>query len=122
MPYKEFITEKVYWTIGEVADMIHRETSTLRFWGTEFDWLTPKKDKKGNRQYVRDDLDKVFLINFLVRKGMTLEGIRDVYKNEYAMELAEFFANKERKCIRDVQQYPLYPEECFSLRSVKECQ
>ena len=46
MPYKEKEIEKVYFTIGEVAEEFNVATSLIRFWETEFDILSPKKNKK----------------------------------------------------------------------------
>lgn len=84
MPYKEREIEKVYWTIGEAAVMVHQATSALRFWEMEFKWLKPKKNKKGNRQYTRDDLQVVCDINYLVNIiGMTLKGVQQAYELEY---------------------------------------
>ena len=47
MPYKERKIEKVYYTIGEVAEMFDVNTSLIRFWEKEFDIIKPKKNKKG---------------------------------------------------------------------------
>jgi hypothetical protein len=33
MPYKEKKIEKLYYSIGEVADMFQVNTSLIRFWG-----------------------------------------------------------------------------------------
>jgi len=43
MPYKEKEIEKLYYTIGEVADMFGVNTSLIRFWEKEFEILQPKK-------------------------------------------------------------------------------
>ena len=42
---------KVYYSIGEVADMFGVNTSLIRFWEKEFDVIKPHKNKKGNRQF-----------------------------------------------------------------------
>ena len=41
---------KVYYSIGEVADMFGVNTSLIRFWEKEFDVIKPHKNKKGNRR------------------------------------------------------------------------
>ena len=46
MPYKEKPIEKLYYSIGEVADIFDVNVSLLRFWEKEFDILKPKKIKK----------------------------------------------------------------------------
>lgn len=83
MPYKEREIEKRYYTIGEVADELGVATSLIRFWETEFDVISPKKNRKGNRQFTKDDIKKVKLIYHLVKvKGYTLSGARDFIKND----------------------------------------
>ena len=82
MPYKEKVIEKKYFSIGEVADMLGVATSLIRFWETEFEIIKPKKNRKGNRQFTREDIDNVKLIYHLVKeKGYTLQGAKDLLKN-----------------------------------------
>ena len=49
MPYKEKRVEKLYYSIGEVAEMFNVNPSLIRYWEKEFDIIKPKKNKKGNR-------------------------------------------------------------------------
>ncbi len=78
MPYKEKEIEKKYYTIGEVADELNVATSLIRFWEGEFDIIKPKKNRKGNRQFTKEDIKNVKLIYYLVKeKGYTLQGARD---------------------------------------------
>ncbi len=82
MPYKEKEIEKVYFTIGEVAEEFDVATSLIRFWETEFDILSPKKNKKGNRQFTKSDIQKLKLIYHLVKeRGFTLQGAKDMLDN-----------------------------------------
>lgn len=82
MPYKEKIIEKKYFSIGEVAEMLDVATSLIRFWESEFDIIKPKKNRKGNRQFTREDIDNVKMIYHLVKeKGYTLQGAKDLLKN-----------------------------------------
>jgi DNA-binding transcriptional MerR regulator len=81
MPYKEPKIEKLYYTIGEVASMFGVNTSLIRFWEKEFDIIKPKKNKKGNRLFTKDDVDNFHLIFHLVKeKGMTLKGAQKKLK------------------------------------------
>jgi len=83
MPYKEKEITKLYYSIGEVATMFDVATSLIRFWESEFDVLTPGKNKKGNRVYTKKDIETVKLIYHLVKeKGYTLAGAKDIIKNE----------------------------------------
>jgi len=82
VPYKEKEIEKKYYTIGEVADELGVATSLIRFWEGEFDNIKPKKNRKGNRQFTKEDLQNVKLIYHLVKeKGYTLQGARDFISN-----------------------------------------
>lgn len=83
MPYKEKTIEKKYYTIGEVADRFEVATSLIRFWEGEFDIIKPKKNRKGNRQFTKEDIENVKLIYHLVKeKGFTLQGAKDMLKND----------------------------------------
>ncbi len=82
MPYKEKVIEKKYFSIGEVAEMLDVATSLIRFWESEFDIIKPKKNRKGNRQFTREDIENVKLIYHLVKeKGYTLQGAKDLIKS-----------------------------------------
>lgn len=82
MPYKEKVIEKKYFSIGEVAAMLDVSTSLIRFWESEFDIIKPKKNRKGNRQFTKEDINNVKLIYHLVKeKGYTLQGAKDLLKN-----------------------------------------
>lgn len=76
MPYKEFKIEKLYYTIGEVAEILDENTSLVRFWSQKFpEFIKPARNKKGNRLYTADDLANFRVIYYLVKeRGMTLEG------------------------------------------------
>ncbi len=83
MPYKEKVIEKKYFAIGEVAEMFDVAPSLIRFWDGEFDIISPKKNRKGNRQFTRQDIENVRLIYHLVKeKGFTLQGAKDMLKND----------------------------------------
>jgi DNA-binding transcriptional MerR regulator len=83
VPYKEKEIEKKYFTIGEVAEELGVATSLIRFWEGEFDIIKPKKNRKGNRQFTKEDIKNVKLIYYLVKeKGFTLQGARDFIKND----------------------------------------
>ncbi|MBU1011088.1 MAG: MerR family transcriptional regulator [Bacteroidetes bacterium] len=76
-------TEKVYYAIGEVADMFQVNTSLIRFWEKEFDVLRPRKNKKGNRLFTEKDVRYLHMIYHLVKvKGYTLQGARDAIKEQ----------------------------------------
>ena len=77
MPYKEQKVEKLYYSIGEVAEMLEVPVSTVRFWENEFDILKPMKNKKGNRLFTPADVKNLKMLYHLVKEeGMTLSGAK----------------------------------------------
>lgn len=77
MPYKEKETVKLYYSIGEVSELLDVKPSLLRFWEKEFSEVQPAKNKKGNRIYTEKDLKSLRLIHFLVKeRGFTLDGAK----------------------------------------------
>ncbi len=81
MPYKKPVIKKLYYTIGEVADIFEVNTSLIRFWEKEFDIIKPKKNAKGNRLFTQEDLDHFHIIFHLVKeRGFTLQGAKDKLK------------------------------------------
>lgn len=77
MPYKEKSIEKLYYSIGEVALKFDVNVSLLRYWEKEFDILKPKKNKKGNRLFTKNDVENIEVIYHLVKeRGFTLEGAK----------------------------------------------
>jgi DNA-binding transcriptional MerR regulator len=83
MAYKEKEIEKIYYSIGEVAEMFNVAPSLIRFWESEFELIQPKKNRKGNRQFTKEDIDNVRTIFHLVKeKGFTLQGAKEMLKND----------------------------------------
>ncbi|MBL7844617.1 MAG: MerR family transcriptional regulator [Cyclobacteriaceae bacterium] len=83
MAYKEKEIEKLYYSIGEVAEIFNVAPSLIRFWESEFDLIKPKKNRKGNRQFTKEDIDSVRTIYHLVKeKGFTLQGAKEMLRND----------------------------------------
>lgn len=83
MPYKEKVIEKRYYSIGEVANMFGVATSLIRFWESEFSTIRPKKNRKGNRQFTKNDVEQVKIVYHLVKeRGFTLAGAKEMLKND----------------------------------------
>ena len=72
---------KLYYSIGEVADIFGVNASLIRFWEKEFDAIKPKKNAKGDRKFTPKDIEIVHRIHDLVKvKGHTLEGAKKAMK------------------------------------------
>ena len=81
MPYKERPVEKLYHTIGEVAEPLGVNTSELRYWEKEFGGLKANRTGKGDRLYTKDDIATIERIHHLVKeKGFTIQGAKDALK------------------------------------------
>ena len=77
------MADKVYYSIGEVAEMFRVNASLIRYWETEFSILKPKKNKKGNRLFTSTDIQVLQQIYSLVKeKGYTLQGAKEVLKKK----------------------------------------
>jgi DNA-binding transcriptional MerR regulator len=88
MPLFGESSEKLYFTIGEVAKLFDVNTSLIRFWEKEFPILKPKNNK-GNRLFTRTDVDNLRKIYHLVKeRGYTLHGANEELK-EHKEEFAQ---------------------------------
>lgn len=87
MAYKEKEIEKLYYSIGEVSEMLSINASTIRYWEKEFDMLKPKKNAKGDRFFTKEDIEKIRLIyRMLKEKGYTIDGAKTQLKDKYEEE------------------------------------
>ena len=68
--------EKLYYTIGEVADILSEENTTVRFWANTFPkYIRPERNAKGNRQYTAADIEVFKRIKHLLKvEALTIEG------------------------------------------------
>lgn len=84
------MAEKIFYTMGEVAEMFDVNTSLLRHWESQFPILRPKRNKKGNRLFTPQDVEHLKMIYHLVKEcGMTLDGARKVLRKEGAATAVE---------------------------------
>ena len=75
------VAKKLYYTMGEVAEMFDVNASLIRHWESKFSCLRPHKNKKGNRLFSPEDIERLKQIYHLVKeRGMTLEGANKVMR------------------------------------------
>ena len=90
------MAEKLYYSMGEVAEMFDVNPSLIRYWGTRFAALRPKRNKKGNRMFTSEDIETLKLIHHLVKeRGMTLDGARKALRAERVVARSESSAEME---------------------------
>jgi DNA-binding transcriptional MerR regulator len=78
---------KLYFSIGEVAEMLQVKTSTLRHWEKEFPQLRPQKMRSGERRYVNEDITLLKEIKKLRQEmGFTIDGSRKVLSQRESIE------------------------------------
>lgn len=71
------MADKLFYSMGEVAEMFDVNTSLIRHWESQFSILRPKRNKKGNRLFSPEDVGNLKMIYHLVKeRGMTLEGAK----------------------------------------------
>ena len=74
---KEEEPEKIYYRIGEVAEMTGLQAYILRYWESEFRILTPIKNRASQRLYRKKDVEIIKKIKeLLYEKGFTIAGAR----------------------------------------------
>ena len=79
--------EKLYYSMGETCEIFQLPASTLRYWEKEFDVLKPRKNKKGDRFFSKNDIALIRTIHYLTKvKGYTIQGARDALKNNFIQE------------------------------------
>ena len=71
------VTDKLYFRIGEVAELTSLNPSVLRYWETEFEVLLPVKSRSGQRLYTKSDIALIKEIKTLLHsERMTIAGAR----------------------------------------------
>src|SRR5580692_2260009 len=77
------IPDKLYFRIGEVADLCRLPAYVLRFWQSEFPQLKPVKSSTGQRMYRKRDVESVLRIKqLLYEQGFTISGARQQLRTE----------------------------------------
>ena len=69
--------DKLFYKIGEVSRIVGVEPYVLRYWETEFAFLKPRKNKSGQRVYIKKDVELLLTIKrLLYQERYTIEGVR----------------------------------------------
>ncbi|MCK4538497.1 MAG: MerR family transcriptional regulator [Candidatus Krumholzibacteria bacterium] len=70
-------SQKLYYSIGEVSELMGVKPHVLRYWETQFPVLKPRKNRAGNRTYRIRDIKYILSIKkLLYDKGYTISGAR----------------------------------------------
>lgn len=97
-------SQKLYYSIGEVSDLLRVKPHVLRYWETQFPVLNPKKNRAGNRTYrVRDIKLLIGIQSLLYERKYTIAGARAKLKEFHndpaviAEQLSIPFADPEKR-------------------------
>jgi len=102
-------SKKLYYPIGEVAEVFNLPVTTIRFWEKTFDVLKPKKNKKGDRFFTNEDIENLKLIYKLVKEeGYTLAGakvqLKEIKKNVSETDTIKKILLLVRKQLEDLKE------------------
>ena len=98
---RDLSIKKLYYSISEVSKITDIEQYVLRYWETEFEQLSPQKNRAGNRIYTNKDIRLILYIKELLReKKYTIEGAKKI--------LEDYEQNK--KPIAEIKEKKLEPE------------
>ncbi len=89
------IPDRLYFRIGDVAELLGVKPYVLRYWESEFPMISPQKSSSGQRVYRRGDVETVFMIKHLL------------YEERYSIEGAK----KRIKELRREGELKLFKEE-----------
>ena len=65
------MAEKLYYSMGEVAEMFDVKRSLIRHWESQFSVLKPRRTARGNRMFTPQDVEHLKVIYHLVKeRGM----------------------------------------------------
>src|SRR4051812_28226326 len=78
-----------FFSIGEVCALTNLKPHVLRYWESQFRFLSPTKNRSGNRVYQRREVDLIMLVKHLLyTEKYTIEGARQkVDEHKKAMDL-----------------------------------
>ena len=66
-----------FFSIGEVCDLTELKPHVLRYWESQFKFLSPAKNRSGNRVYQRREIEMVMLVKqLLYAEKYTIDGAR----------------------------------------------
>lgn len=71
------LPDKMYYKIGEVAQLSGVKSSVLRFWESEFEFLKPEKSSSGQRLYTKREVELILEVKrLLYAEKFTIIGVK----------------------------------------------
>jgi DNA-binding transcriptional MerR regulator len=99
------VPDKLYFKIGEVAELASLKPSILRFWETEFEQLSPVKSSSGQRLYSRKNVELILKIKkLLYTDRLTIEGARKKISEKRVNESDKSDIDQKTRVLREVRE------------------
>ncbi|GAB4255926.1 MAG: MerR family transcriptional regulator [Deferrisomatales bacterium] len=99
------IPQKLYYRIGEVAEIVGVKPHVLRYWETEFRFLSPQKNEGNQRLYTQKDLQKVFTIKKLLYEDRyTVAGAKRRFREEWKSVQQAGQSGKRRHLLEQIRR------------------
>ena len=77
------LPDKVYFRIGEVADLLGVKSHVVRFWQQQFPTVRPERSRTGRFLYTKATVERLNLIKHLLyTEGYTIPGARKALRSE----------------------------------------
>lgn len=84
------IPDKLYFKIGEVAELTGVKPHVLRYWETEVSSIRPTKNRHQQRLYRQRDIELILrLKDLLYAQGYTIAGARKLLRRKPAVQQAD---------------------------------
>lgn len=97
---RSLIPDRLFFRIGDVAELTGLEPHVLRYWESEFSVLRPRKTSNGQRQYRQKDIETTLEIKrLLYEEGYTIAGARKALRERRRKK-------KEAKAARQAKPSP----------------
>ncbi|MFQ6103376.1 MAG: MerR family transcriptional regulator [Candidatus Glassbacteria bacterium] len=108
--------KKEYYSISEVCEITGLRPHVLRYWESQFGILRPQKNRAGNRNYRKREIDIIFMIKHLLyEKRYTIEGARQEMK-----KLKQHFSPQRELPLEDIQKEEMLTSIRNDLRKLLE--
>ena len=122
---RDLSIKKLYYSISEVSKITDIEQYVLRYWETEFEQLSPQKNRAGNRIYTNKDIRLILYIKELLReKKYTIEGAKKILEDyeqnkKPIVEIKEKKSEPETEIATEIEKNsPSLKEDLEELKSV----
>jgi DNA-binding transcriptional MerR regulator len=115
------IPDKLYFRIGEVANLCRLPAYVLRFWESEFPQLKPVKSSTGQRMYRKRDVESVLHIKqLLYEQGFTISGARQQLRAEIKSDRSQTAIPFPTQSSSEIQHIRQGLREILSLLSARK--